>query len=95
MAFRYKSLTACVAVTFVCAPCWSGAFGKDLETLTRLLILAYVAQDFAALCAIPIYKSPEDVDLKIYLSRLLCAHNAADQSCKIFSAIYHNAKLMN
>lgn len=29
---------------------WSGAFAKDLDTLTRLLIPAYMAQSFAAVC---------------------------------------------
>lgn len=39
-----------VAVGSVTVPLWSGASAKDLEALTRLLIPAYTAQDFAALC---------------------------------------------
>lgn len=51
MAFRSKSLAVGAVLTVVCVPFWSGAFAKDLEMLTRLLIPAYMAQDFAALCA--------------------------------------------
>lgn len=51
MAFRSKSHAVGAVLIFVCVPFWSGAFARDLETLTRLLIPAYIAQDFAALCA--------------------------------------------
>lgn len=37
-------------LAFVSAPLSSGTFAKDLEMLTRLLIPAYTAQNFSALC---------------------------------------------
>lgn len=50
MKFRAICFVA-VSVGSVTVPLWSGASAKDLEVLTRLLIPAYIAQDFAALCA--------------------------------------------
>lgn len=49
MKFRSVCFVA-VLVGSVTVPLWSGASAKDLEVLTRLLIPAYTAQDFAALC---------------------------------------------
>lgn len=51
MAFRSIPLTVGAALTFVCVPFWSSAFAEDLDMLTRVLIPAYIAQNFAALCA--------------------------------------------
>ena len=37
-------------MVYVAASLWSPVFAKDLEKLARLLIPAYMAQDFAAVC---------------------------------------------
>jgi hypothetical protein len=44
-AFGVAALSA-----YVSASVWSSAFAKNFEMLTRLLVPAYVAQNFAALC---------------------------------------------
>lgn len=51
MTFWSKPRAIGAVLTFVCVLFWSAAFAKDLEMLTRVLIPAYIAQDFAALCA--------------------------------------------
>lgn len=45
-----KSFGTAGLVAFVYIHPWFGAFAKDLETLARVLIPAYLAQDLAILC---------------------------------------------